>query len=313
MWGVSDVQHSIRVVAQRTGLTSHAIRVWEKRYGAVTPARTNTNRRLYNEAEVERLGLLHQATRLGHNISNVAKLSTAQLRGLVGQSPVAPGPKPMPAATPEDAARAIEPCLAAIRRLDSQGLEQLLERGAVQHGMHGLLHNLIAPLTCRLGELWREGSLSAAHEHMATWVIRLFLGRAAMPFALNGVAPLLIVATPAGQLHEMGAVMVAAAAGDSGWKVNYLGVSLPAPEIAGVAIQTAARAVALSIVYPEDDPNLAAELQNLRRYLPPSVAIIAGGRAAPAYREALHTVGALLCRDLEELYGHLDRLRQPQS
>jgi len=310
---VTDVKHSIRAVSQRTGLSSHAIRIWEKRYGAVTPTRTSTNRRLYTEAEIERLSLLHQATQTGHNIGNVAHLATEQLRKLASQPRARPAAGAETGASAADAAQTLEHCLAAIRRLDSQALEQLLERGAVLHGQHGLLHQVIAPLTQRLGESWREGSLTAAHEHMATWVLRLFLGRVSKPFALNGIAPLLVVATPAGQLHEMGAVMVSAAASDSGWKVNYLGGSLPATDIAGVAIQNAARAVALSIVYPEDDPQLAAELQNLRRYLPPAVAILVGGRAAPAYRDAIQAIGALSCGDLQELYGHLDRLRQPRG
>jgi DNA-binding transcriptional MerR regulator/methylmalonyl-CoA mutase cobalamin-binding subunit len=310
---MTELKHSIRVASQRTGLSSHAIRIWEKRYSAVTPTRTTTNRRLYTDAEIERLTLLHQATQSGHNISNVARLSTDQLRTLSAQNRSQSVPAAALGGASGHPAQSIEQCLNAIRQLDSQGLEQLLDRGAVLHGQHGLLHKVIAPLTHEIGELWRVGAITAAHEHMATWVIRLFLGRISKPFALNGVAPLLIVATPAGQLHEMGAVMVAAAANDSGWKVNYLGGSLPAPEIAGVAIQSAARAVALSIVYPEDDPNLTTELQNLRRYLPPAVTIIAGGRAAPAYREALASIGAQTCRDLQELYGHLDRLRQPRT
>jgi DNA-binding transcriptional MerR regulator/methylmalonyl-CoA mutase cobalamin-binding subunit len=310
---VTDVKQSIRAVAQQTGLSSHVIRVWEKRYGAVTPVRTPTNRRLYSGAEIERLTLLQRATQAGHSIGNVARLTTDQLLKLVPDHGGLTATRAHPGPDTADPAQTVALCLAAIRRLDSQALDQLLDRGAVLHGQQGLLHKVIAPLTHQLGELWRAGDLTVAHEHMATWVIRLFLGRCSKPFAINGIAPVLVVATPAGQLHELGAVMVAAAASDSGWKVNYLGSSLPAAEIAGVAIQQAARAVALSIIYPEDDPNLTAELQNLRRYLPPSVALIVGGRAAPAYRDALQSIGAQSCRDLQELYGQLDRLRLPRG
>ena len=42
--------HSIQSVARRTGLTPHVIRIWEKRYAAVQPSRTETNRRLYSDA-----------------------------------------------------------------------------------------------------------------------------------------------------------------------------------------------------------------------------------------------------------------------
>ena len=81
--------HPIRVVARRTGLTPHVIRAWEKRYGAVTPHRTETNRRLYSQEDVERLTLLRRSTLLGRSIGQIAKMSTEELRRLVGEDETA--------------------------------------------------------------------------------------------------------------------------------------------------------------------------------------------------------------------------------
>lgn len=67
-------------VVARTGLTAARIRMWEKRYGAVTPKRTDTRRRLYAREDLERLALLRQLTDAGHSISRIAKLSLDQLR-----------------------------------------------------------------------------------------------------------------------------------------------------------------------------------------------------------------------------------------
>jgi methylmalonyl-CoA mutase cobalamin-binding domain/chain len=126
---------------------------------------------------------------------------------------------------------------------------------------------------------------------------------------MSGSAPGLVVATPAGQLHELGAVMVAAAAANLGWRVTYLGTSLPAAEIAGAALQNRARAVALSLVYPEDDPQLPQELEALRRFLPADMQIVTGGRAAPSYGEVLHHIGAAISLDLDEFSRLLDGMR----
>ncbi|MDB6057544.1 MAG: transcriptional regulator, MerR family, partial [Verrucomicrobiales bacterium] len=111
------------------------------------------------------------------------------------------------------------------------------------------------------------------------------------------------------QLHELGALLVAAAAANLGWSVTYLGASLPAAEIAGAAQLNRARAVALSIVYPEDDVNMEAELVYLRQMLPANIAILAGGRAMPAYMSALQKTGALPQKDLNELCATLEQLR----
>ena len=56
-----DASYSIRAVAEQTGLSAHTIRAWEKRYGAATPARTDSNRRMYGPDEVRRLRLLKGA------------------------------------------------------------------------------------------------------------------------------------------------------------------------------------------------------------------------------------------------------------
>ena len=61
--------HPIQVVTRRTGLSADVIRIWEKRYGVVAPMRTPTGRRLYSDADIERLRLLARATLTGCSIS----------------------------------------------------------------------------------------------------------------------------------------------------------------------------------------------------------------------------------------------------
>ena len=86
----------------------------------------------------------------------------------------------------------------------------------------------------------------------------------------------------------------------------YLGACLPPAEIAGAVQRTKARAVALSLVYPKNDPKLPDELRLLRELLPPQVALLAGGRAAAAYRPALEDVAARTAENLDALYEILD-------
>lgn len=308
---MAEIQHSIQSVSRRTGLSAHVIRVWERRYGAVQPQRTGTNRRLYSEVDVQRLELLHRATKAGHTISQAAKLPTEKLRELLLPAATnAPTADAKVSASSDPDAALIAHCLAAVKQLDSAELDAALERGMVQFGQMGFLNRLAAPLSQQVGELWCTGELTAAHEHFLSAALRTVLGQALRQFAHSDTAPAIVVATPAGQLHELGAVMVAAAAANLGWRVTYLGTSLPAAEIAGAVRQNQARAVALSLVYPEDDSGLAAEILNLRRYLPAETKILAGGRAAFAYQEALNGIGALRIGSLESLAVTLQELRK---
>ncbi|MBL9175975.1 MAG: MerR family transcriptional regulator [Verrucomicrobiales bacterium] len=309
------LRHSIKVVSHRTGLSPHVIRVWERRYGTVQPERSEGNQRFYSEEDVQRLALLKQATDAGHPISNITHLSVPHLRALLspqGTSGDAPLPRvQLPAASPtRNAEQLIEAALKAVVGMDSAALEKILEEGAVTLGQNALLLQVIAPLVQRIGEEWQKGTLRIVHEHQASAVIRTFLGRAARPLAMHASAPVLVAATPAGQLHEIGAALVAAAASNQGWRVVYLGPSLPAEEIASAARQNGARVVALSIVHPADDPNLPDELRRLRQLLPDSVTVVAGGRSAEGYRDALFETRANLCGSLADFSSALDLLRQ---
>ena len=310
---MSNIQYSIKVAASRSGLTPHVIRVWERRYRAVEPDRTGTNRRLYSDATIERLSLLRHAIEAGHRIGNIARLDQDQLRRIVGDSLTTASPPPSRQAKghPEEPPRLTEECLDAVRAMDVALLEDTLTRGLVLLGHQGLLRKVVGPLTQSIGELWREGSLIAAHEHFASATLRVFLTNASRPYAQSASAPLLVVTTPTGQLHELGAVIISSAARNAGWNVAFLGSSLPAAEIAGAATQNNARALALSIVYPSDDPALPVELELLRKLLPRQTAIIAGGRAAGAYREVLDKIQASVIEDLDDFARTLDRLRLP--
>jgi len=308
---MNEAQYPIQLVARLTGLSAHVIRIWEQRYRAVEPQRTATKRRLYSQREIERLNLLRDVTRAGHSIGQVAQLPTDKLGKLLAASPSLPVPAARAGGAAPKSVSFLDECVAAIQSLDAHSLDDALKRGATTLGALGMLQRVVAPLAQTLGDLWRDGTLTSAHEHFASAAIRVFLGDAARPFGAMDDAPVLVVATPAGQVHELGALLVGATAANLGWQVTYLGASLPAAEIAGAARQRRARAVALSLVYPEDDPRLAGELARLRESLPSEVPLLVGGRAQSAYRDALREAGALPIENLAQLGTTLDNLRKP--
>ena len=281
------------------------IRAWERRYGAVEPHRAETNRRLYSEKDVDRLTLLRRLTQQGHTISQIATLSHDRLRKMAKET----GAEPVTVKTTSKSPEAlVHECLGAVKVMDAITLEKTLDRAAIELGNQGVLQQVIAPLAHALGELWQEGGLTAAHEHFATAAVRLFLAQASRPFA-SARQPTIIVSTPSGQLHELGALLAGAAAANMGWHVIYLGAGLPAAEIAGAAALNDARAVALSIVYPEDDPSMEKELKRLRQLLAQEVQIVIGGRAAPAYVNAIRGIDATLVKDIPSFTSALNAMR----
>jgi DNA-binding transcriptional MerR regulator/methylmalonyl-CoA mutase cobalamin-binding subunit len=313
------LRHSIKTVSERTGLSPHLIRAWERRYETIQPERTDGNQRLYCEEDIERLMLLKMATEAGHPIRTVAKLPVDELRGLVSDLNTGdrsmmgtPGTAPSPTApkSSRTGPELVESALHAITAMDAATLESVLEEAVLSLGQVAVLSHVIGPLVQRVGDGWQAGTLKVGHEHLASAVIRTFLANAARPFAVHASAPMLVATTPSGQVHEIGAALVAAAAANKGWRITYLGPSLPAEEIASAALQSHARAVALSLVHPADDPQLPEELRRLQRLLPESTTLIVGGAAVDAYEKTLQLIGAKVCRSLNEFSAILDSLRQ---
>ena len=302
-------RHPIQVVVRRTGLSPDLLRVWEKRYAVVTPERSASGRRLYTDADVERLQLLRRATLGGRTIGQIATLPADQLRELLrrdaeaerdGGRPTGPA-ESAPTGRGPAATALLGECVKAIERLDAPSLDAVLRRAVVALPAEAFLDELVVPLLDLVGDRWRAGTLRPVHGHLASTVVRRALERVTEAAASPLASRHLLVATPAGQTHELGALLSAATAAAEGWRVTYLGASVPADDIAEAVTEVGARAVALSLVYPAGDPLVEDELRRLGERLHDGAVILAGGRAAGTYRKTLNAAGATVLGDLAAL------------
>lgn len=268
----------MRVVTRRTGLTPDLLRAWERRYGVVTPGRSDGGQRVYSEADIERLSLLYRVTQAGHNISTVANLPLAQLESLGRE-----------AGRAHDAARAVQEsslgaatvlatALPAIARLDSAALDDMLRRSAMLLGSTAFVDRVVTPLMVEVGNRWHRGALTPAHEHLATAVVRRVVAWVIDMASTRTDAPCMVVATPAGEQHELGALLVHIAAAEEGWEVIYLGANLPADAISRTARDRDARFIAMSAVYLEAGA-LRHEIARIAATLPDECEVIVGGAA----------------------------------
>ena len=307
-----EAKHPIQVAARRSGLSPDVIRVWERRYQAITPARSVTNRRFYKDEDIERLVLLAQVTRVGRRIGDVAGLDIEQLREMVWEDRSAQVRLPE-VPTRVDAgslpARHLSDCIKAVSELDAATLESSLNKARVALAPTVLMEQIMMPLMHLIGERWYTGSMRTAEEHMTTPIVRATLWSLKNSHKALENAPELLVATPAGQRHELGALMAAVVAASDGWRVTYLGSDLPAMEIAAAAVTRKVRAIALSLTYPSDDPAIGGELIILTGTVP--AVVLVGGVAAAAYRDGIRGAGALEVSTIAMLRTELRKLQSP--
>lgn len=309
----NNYKYPIKVVSQMTGLSVHVIRAWEKRYNVVEPDRSDTNRRLYSEEEIEKLKLLNEAVHKGHNIGGVANLTLQELKTLLSKErSVSSELKDFQGSqeSKKNVEEIIQECIEAIRNYDAHKLESLLLNASTKLTQPILIEELLVPLIYEVGDLWHSGEIRVANEHLSTSVIRAFLFNLLESYTFNESTPVLVSAAPRGQEHELGALIAGVVAASSGWKVIYLGANLPIEEISAVVSYLNAKVVTLSIVYPPDDPLLKRELVKLHQMLPQEVSLIVGGRAAKGYYDVLDSIGAVMVKDTRQLRLELEAVRE---
>ncbi len=297
-----SAQYLIRTVSKRSGVKSDLVRAWERRYQAVNPVRTAGGHRVYTDQDIARLKLLNEATNNGHSISQIAQLSLDELKQLIKNE--------LPASNQESIAEAVkiasttgardryeiaqdynDKCYAAVLAFDAQALESHFENAIVELGSEAFIELLLSPLLTKIGERWKIGELRPVHEHMTSSVIRslTYILRNNNPCPPN--APRMIVSTPIGQLHELGALLAAIMAELCGWQVTYLGANLPAEEIAAAVKYTNACALTLSISFATEDNIVAKEIRRIKKLIGNDVTLIVGGRAASHFQGVLTEVG----------------------
>ena len=296
----------MRVVTQRTGLSPDLLRAWERRYRIVKPRRSAGGQRLYSDEDIERLKTLHRAVLAGHTIGQVATLDRDALARLV-EADNAGGSRvdPLPDEDSDALARAMEECRSAVMRLDAPALERSLRLAAHRFSIPVLLDHLIAPLLREIGERWEEGVLQPIHEHAASVEVHKLLTWIVQSAPARPDAPLIAIATPAGQQMELGALMVAATAAAEGWRVAWFGPNLPASDILLGAQSLKPAVVAISLVHQTRDGDLHRELETIARGLTDKMPLLVGGRAAPGHALLLERFGATILPDLSSLRAWL--------
>jgi MerR family transcriptional regulator, light-induced transcriptional regulator len=260
-----EMTYPLRTAARLTGLSASVLRAWERRYGVVQPLRTQGGSRRYRVCDLERLQLVKAAVDGGERIGRVAHLDLDELRRRVR--------------VPAPATHGIEETLRALERLDVAEAERLLSLELSARGPSRFVLEFASPLTYEIGERWAGDRLCIASEHLASHLLRVLLGSAMRPGASALRGPRVVFATPPGERHDLGLLMAALVALGAGANPLYLGMELPAEELARVVARAGASALALSIV-TLNERDAEASLRAFRIGIPPTVCIWVGGARA---------------------------------
>jgi len=302
--------YPIGAVARKTGLSVHTLRAWERRYSLVAPRRSAGGTRLYSNSDVMRLRLLRRATEAGHPIGQVAERTVEELRDLLREElqsePIIRTPALMKPR--EGSAWLVEQIMKAVEVMDGSRIHALLMQAVVTLPVQAVLNGVVVPVLREVGDRWAAGAICPANEHLLSVNVRRVLAWLTEAVPVGPDAPGVVVTTPAGHWHELGAQIAGVLAAEAGWRVIFLGANLSAPDIARAVDVTGARAVLLGVTMIEEDV-FFRELDQLCSLLKEGTALYIGGRGAEPYEARLAKEGIAFLASFETMAEELRTYR----
>lgn len=303
---------SIGALSRATGVPVETIRTWEARYGFPVPERKPSGHRVYRAALIPRLRRVAEALTRGLRAGQVVPASEAELGTLLeitNQARQDERTTSVPPAVPPplDMADAMQAVLA----YDADRLTRLLLTQSMRRGVVEFVDTEVAPLIREVGEAWSRGRLDISHEHFLSARVSDVLSSLRLPHEDRAEGPLVVFSTLPGELHTLGLQMAALVAAAAGCRILYLGAETPIEQVAALARDLGARAVAVSISRATRGEQSTRRLARLRMLLPRSLRLAAGGEGAPRGRRGVEAMGTL--HEMDEWARHLSSRSDHQS
>ena len=295
---------AIGKLAALAGLPVDTLRTWERRYGVPKAERLPSGHRRYRLEQVEHLRLCREATATGHRASDVLRLDLHALMALLGLQALERPDVSMATSVPPSGAMSatfrlpsdvglaqpadtewidatVAGWLALARALDTDALGTAMLSAWQRHGALTFADALAGPWLAALGQAWAQGSLSVGQEHVASERLRDVCASQWRPLSAANTGAAVVLCNLAGEHHQLGLHLVAAALAIAGARVVFCGGDTPLDDLIATAIQTRACAVAVSVSAHSDAQATLTSLRRLCTALPPSCAVVVGGAGAP--------------------------------
>jgi DNA-binding transcriptional MerR regulator len=211
---------SIKDLENLSGIKAHTIRIWEKRYNILQPMRTDTNIRLYDLPSLQKLlniTLLHNH---GYKISKISQYPPEKIPLLVQEI------------ISEKSAKnhAINAFKMAMMNFDQTQFFTTYNNLLAQKSFREVFYDVFIPLMNELGMLWQTNTITPAHEHFISYLIKqklLINTEKVQAVAPTKLEKVFVLYLPMNEIHELGLMYLNYEILLNGYKAIYLGESVP--------------------------------------------------------------------------------------
>lgn len=248
---------SISQLQQFSGIKAHTIRIWEQRYNALEPARSEGNTRYYSGEQLRRLLNIVSLLHSGMKISELCAMNDEKLNRLIEKQAV-----PAQPANPEYEFY-ISQIIAAALEYNEVRFDKVFSNALLRYGLKDAYINIVYPSLDRLSLMWSASVLAPAQEHFITGLFRqkFLVAADALPFPTSATAgkDAWLLFLPEDELHELGLLLANYLLRQAGKKVFYLGPDVPYDSLVA-AVKAIKPSTLLFFLVRKNDPEKDREL-----------------------------------------------------
>ncbi|MFT5309619.1 MAG: DNA-binding transcriptional MerR regulator [Bacteroidia bacterium] len=260
-------KYSIKDLETLSGVKAHTIRIWEKRYGIITPDRTDTNIRTYCDSDLKKLLNIALLNNHGFKISKISKLTYENLCQEVERIAISE--------TSYDTD--IDRLIVAMIDLDRPFFERVLKETTNKMGFENTCINLLYPFLQKIGVMWMANSINPAQEHfISSLVIQKMYVATDNLYSPEPKANKAIFFLREGEMHEMGLLFYRYLFKKRGVEAIYLGQSIPLIDLKQTVKSYKPHYLVTALVATLDEDMLEAYLNTLSEAFPKITIIVSG-------------------------------------
>jgi len=248
---------SISELQQFSGIKAHTIRMWEQRYHALEPNRSEGNTRYYDGQQLRRLLNIVSLMKGDYKVSELCAMPDDKLFKLLDRQINYPK-------QPHEYFIAL--MIASAIEYDEVGFDKIFLTAVLRYGIQQMYIFVLYPVLQRLGLMWSNNTLRPAHEHFITSLVRqkLLTTIDALPLSLNSEETWLLF-LPSNEFHETGLLFANFLIRQSGRKVIYLGADVPLESLKAAANEIRPTSLLTFLVRKNDSENDDELLSSLSR------------------------------------------------
>ena len=211
---------SIKDLENLTGIKAHTIRIWEKRYNLLEPKRTDTNIRYYDLENFQKLLNVSYLNNNGYKISKIATIDEPQIPVLVKEI----------AAKSNLDNHAINAFKLSMLNFDQSLFFKTYASLLEEKDFNEIFYNIFIPLLDEIGLLWQTDTITPAHEHFLSSLIRqkiLINTEKAQMQIKERSKKTFVLFLPENEIHELGLMFINYRLSEKGYHTIFLGQSVP--------------------------------------------------------------------------------------